>query len=67
MTVSWEQTDKHAELIYYRGSLGGGLSAGAEADGRQPGYFLRQRSKARGHLTDMYTERASKREPSCLS
>ena len=60
MTVSWEQSDRHTELIYYRGSLGGGGvvggggggggSAGAEADGRQPGYFLRQRSKASGHL-----------------
>ncbi len=36
------------------------MSAGAGVDGRQPGYFLRQQSRARGHLIDMYTERALK-------
>lgn len=32
------------------------MSAGAGADRQQPGYFLRQQSKAWGHLIDMYTE-----------
>lgn len=39
----------------------GALSAGAGVDGWQPGYFLRQLSEARGHLIDMYIERAPKR------
>ncbi len=60
MTGLWEQTSRHTELIYYTGSLEAALSAGAGVDGRQPGYFLRQPSRARGHLIGTHTESLEK-------
>lgn len=58
MTGLWEDT-----LSWYitEEAWRGALSAGAGVDGRQPGYFLRQQSRARSHLIDMYTAVASKR------
>lgn len=36
----------------------GALSTGAGVDGRQPGYFLRQQSRARSYLTDVGFEKS---------
>lgn len=54
-------TDRLSRHITEEALGGGDLSAGAGIGRRQPGYFLRQQSRVRGHLIDMYTERASMR------